>query len=204
MKINLKLIYLITLAAQASLYELTNKLNSLYFQKTRLTQAKLFIDNYIPFSPYAIWPYLLYYVLLLTPIFLTKNKNEFFIFLKSFVTISLVSDVTFVIFPVEGPRVNVDLLANDLSSVVLQSLYSIDMNTNCLPSLHSAHSLLIAYSFGRQYGYQSLSFIITSIAAILVVVATMVTKQHWVLDILLAFVIVIISTRLYGKSHANK
>jgi len=71
----------------------------------------------------------------------------------------------------------------------LRALYSSDPPYNCFPSLHVAHSVVSALACSRVHRRLG---IIAMIAATLVAVSTLFTKQHYVLDVVagvfLAFV----------------
>ena len=71
----------------------------------------------------------------------------------------------------------------------LRALYSADPPHNCFPSLHVAHSFVSALACSRVHRRLGL---VALIAATLVALSTLFTKQHYVLDavagVVLAFV----------------
>lgn len=203
-RFKLSFLYLVVLAVQSAIYQFTGWLNEMHFQKVRIVDVKMVVDDWIFFSEFAVWPYSLYYILLIAPLILCRNEKIFFPFLKSFIFVSIIADIMFLLVPISGPRISVQSIGESISSVVLMGLYQIDRNTNCFPSLHSAHSLLIAYFLRLYYGAKSLIPIFFQVAAILVIISTLVTKQHWFSDIVMAVIISVMALRIYGKELSNQ
>jgi hypothetical protein len=140
-----------------------------------------YVDRAISFHPAAIYPYQSVFVLIPLFPFLTTTREDLFRFVKGFVPLCAVCFLTFLIFPVFGPRPE-NLEANRL----MQMLFSFDKNLNAFPSLHAglaAYSVLFGFHIAR--GNQKLRWLamVGALWAGIILVATMATKQHYFVDL---------------------
>ncbi len=157
------------------------------------------IDNKIVFNTLAIIPYCLWYIMLFTvPFMFYKNdKNLFMKYIVSYLIVSLIADIIFIIYPTTVIRP--EIINNDLLSTLTKLIYFIDTpSENCFPSLHCAVSMLwIFYSLKCKNSswYIKTPIIIMSI---LIMISTVVIKQHVVIDIIGGIFIAIVAYVLMG------
>ena len=92
----------------------------------------------------------------------------------------LTSYAVFIAFPTVAPRATDTVSGQGFAVWGLQMLYEMDTPYNCFPSLHVAHSFVSAFSAWRLHrGLGTTAFV----AAALVAISTLFTKQHYVADI---------------------
>ena len=102
----------------------------------------------------------------------------------AYVLVNIVAYVIYLIFPVLGPERLVS--GTDFFSLQIQSLYSVDVQVNCFPSLHGSTALLTAFALWRakkEYGY------IAWPTAIAVMISTLFVRQHWIADQIAATIV---------------
>ena len=146
-------------------------------------------DDLIPFCEFFIIPYLLWFPYMVLAvvyfIFFNKNRHEYYqlIFnLMMGMTIFLIVSYAYPnaqhLRPVEFPRDNI-------FTDVVRWLYKTDTPTNILPSIHVFNSLAIHMSLTNcqalrgKKNVRIVSFILT----MLIIMSTMLLKQHSVIDV---------------------
>ena len=136
------------------------------------------MDRAVPTVPEAIWLYVLYYVLVMMPMFAVRRVREMSEVLASFVLVTVAAWVVYALWPVrmQYPQ----LMCAGVSCDVLMRLWAMDMGVNVMPSLHAAHSALAAVVF---ITYRNRAWPLVAAGALAVSVAAVLTKQHYVLDI---------------------
>lgn len=151
---------------------------------------ELALDRALPLVPaWALVYGALYLFLILLPVLVVRQdtliRRTVFAYLLAWLTAYL---CFFVVYPTAAPRPH-QVTGEGFAVWGLRALYSSDPPYNCFPSLHVAHSFVSARACGlvhRRLGA------IAMLAATLVAVSTLFTKQHYVVDvaagIFLAFV----------------
>jgi hypothetical protein len=140
-----------------------------------------YLDRAVGFHPAAIYAYQSVFLLIPLFAFLTTTKDDLFRFVKGFVPLCAVCFLTFLIFPVLGPRPE-NLETNRL----MQMVFSFDTNLNAFPSLHAglaAYSVL--FGFRIAHGNQELRWlaIFGAFWILMILISTMATKQHYFVDL---------------------
>ena len=136
------------------------------------------LDRRLPTIPWFVWPYSLYYVLVMLPVFLARRPWQLAEMVAAYVLVSAVAWVVYVLFPV---KMDYPLLAcGGISCRVLEGLYRVDGGVTVMPSLHAAHSVLAAAIF---FTYRSRLAWPIALAAVAVCVAAVLTRQHYLLDV---------------------
>lgn len=167
------------------------------------------IDEAIPFCVYGIIPYILWYLLLfIIPLMIYhKNKRVFYKYIFGYLLLVLLADLTYAVIPTIFIRdVTVD---NSFLSSILNIIYTIDTPPlNCFPSLHCGVSMLfILYSF-KLKNLKIQNKILISIISILIMISTVLIKQHSYLDIFSGIIYASISfciiELLYNKVTFSK
>jgi len=135
-------------------------------------------DRALPTIPEAIWLYVIYYVLVMMPMFAVRCVRQMVEVLSAYLLVTVTAWVIFALWPVrmEYPP----LACAGVSCQVLLRLWSMDMGVNVMPSLHSAHSALAAVVF---ISYRNRAWPLVAAGATAVCVAAVLTRQHYLLDI---------------------
>ena len=137
------------------------------------------LDRAVPTVPEAIWPYGLYYVLVMMPMFAVRRVRELGEVLTAYLFVTVSAWVVYALWPVrmEYPHL---VCGGRFSCEVLLRLWSMDMGVNVMPSLHAAHSALAAAIF---WSYRSKAWPVIAAGAAAVSIAAVLTRQHYILDI---------------------
>lgn len=136
------------------------------------------LDRAVPLVPEAIWPYALYYVLAMMPLFAVRRVRELSEVLAAYLLVTFSACVVYVLWPVrmEYPH----QVCAGFSCQILLRLWAMDMGVNVMPSLHAAHSVLAAAIF---WSYRNRAWPLIAVGAAAVSVAAILTRQHYILDI---------------------
>lgn len=116
------------------------------------------VDNWIAYSPDAIWPYVSFFLIVPLAYLLCPLQRLRWLIL-SMAGCAFIAGGIYLAWPttMEYPLVS----GNGLSEQALLFLMSIDSPQNCLPSLHAALTLLsVAAVFNRKYWLRSAIFIV--------------------------------------------
>lgn len=136
------------------------------------------LDNQIPRLPIFAIPYLAFLPWLYSTLIYSFVKNRYFRQLAiSFIVINLIAYVVYLTFQTYIPRN--PITSFDFFSGILQFIYNHDQPYAGFPSLHSALSASIATYFVCMKSEWRWSAVVM---AVLVIVSTLFTKQHFVLD----------------------
>lgn len=161
------------------------------------------LDQYIPFLPVFIIPYLFWFVYIALPgmYFLFCEREEFcrlmyfgMIGMTVFLLISYV-------YP-NGLAIRPEHLAGDSVFIKLtRYVYSVDTSTNVLPSIHVFNSIGIylavkdSDNLRKKKGIRYASLTIT----VLIILSTMFVKQHSVVDVIAGLLLSCVASDLiYG------
>jgi membrane-associated phospholipid phosphatase len=164
---------------------------------------ELELDRAFPLIPAWAFVYgALYLFLILLPIFVVRQTEQIRRTVFAYLLVWITSYVVFFVgYPTVAPRPD-KVIGEGFAVWGLRALYSSDPPYNCFPSLHVAHSFVSAltcYRVHRGLG------IVATIAAALVALSTLFTRQHYVLDViagvLLAVVAYIIFLRNYPRDQ---
>lgn len=140
-----------------------------------------YIDQAIGFHPNAIYAYQSAYLLIPMFPFLATRREELFRFMRGFLGLCAVCFITFLVFPVLGPRPE-----HAQGNWMTQVVFSYDKNLNAFPSLHAGlavYSVLFGFSLTR--GCQDLRWLamIGTLWAGVIMVSTVATRQHYFVDL---------------------
>ena len=136
------------------------------------------LDRAVPLVPAAIWPYALYYVLVMMPLFAVRRMRELSEVLSAYLLVTLSAWLVYAIWPVR--MVYPHEACAGFNCQLLLRLWAMDMGVNVMPSLHAAHSVLAAAIF---WSYRSKAWPLIAAGAAAVSVAAILTRQHYILDI---------------------
>ena len=151
------------------------------------------IDEYIPFVPAFVIPYILWFAYVgagLVVLCLHDRQD----FIRTFTLLALgmfITEVIYLFFP-HGQPLRPIITDNDIfSRLVRDMIYANDTNTNCFPSLHVLNQLAVHIGLCKSrlcrdrkwFKWTSLVF------SIFVCASTVFLKQHSILDVLAALIL---------------
>ena len=141
----------------------------------------------------------LYLFLIVLPVFVVRQEEHIRRTVFAYLAIWISAYVCFLAYPTMASRPT-EVVGHGFAVWGLKFLYDADPPYNCFPSLHVAHSFVSAltcYRIHRGVG------IAATLAASLVALSTLFTKQHYVLDViagvLLAYAAYAIFLRRYPR-----
>ncbi len=164
---------------------------ALYFPINRMAkdgvQLLLPIDRLIPLWPPSIVPYLLANLLFVAlPIWaaIYAKPNEFEAYTISLLFATAVSYVIYLVFPTFVTRPEIS--SRDIFSRAIVILYQADRAYNAAPSGHTFYTLLSFLYLKRWKPKYELAWLVF---AVLVFISTLLTGQHYVLDLMSGLVL---------------
>lgn len=155
------------------------------------------IDDLIPFNMYFIYIYTLWYPIEIINLYFIY-KNNINIYKKTITTLFvaiIISDIILILYPT---TVNRPIIANynSITSFMTYIVFMCDTPVNCLPSLHSLIcSIMILANINIKYKFKYIFIILN----ILIIISTLLTKQHVIYDVILAMMIANITYFLLSK-----
>lgn len=139
------------------------------------------LDRMIPFWDQAVWVYLSIYLLMPIGPFLMTDRKQLFSYASGIILISVIANIVFIFWPTICPRPTVEG-----TTVAYKLLTVVDMPLHAIPSLHAAfavYSALCGNLVIRELGGRAIWRVAVWIWAILILYATLATKQHMLADI---------------------
>lgn len=150
------------------------------------------VDEAIGYRPGAVYAYQSVYLLIPLLPFLATGREDLFRFSRGFLFLCLVSFTMFVLWPVAGPRPE-HAAGNWMTKLV----FSYDRNLNAFPSLHAG---LAAYSVLFGSATQPARLVaICGLWLVVILFATLATKQHYFLDLPPALLLAWLAHRWAGR-----
>ena len=162
---------------------------------------QLAFDRALPLIPsWALIYGALYLFLILLPIFVVRQDDGIRQTVFSYLLIWITAYVFFVVYPTVAPRPD-SVSGEGFAVWGLGALYSSDPPYNCFPSLHVAHSLVSAlacYRIHRRVG------LVAIVCAILVALSTLLTKQHYILDVIGGVLLALAAYAIFLRSYRRE
>lgn len=152
--------------------------------------VKLDIDDKIPFIPLSGITYSLWYPLIfLFPVILYfRNPELYGLYLIVMALEVILSTICYLVYPTTFKRpVPDDSFGGKLMKLIYKLSYK---GINCAPSLHCSSCYLIIYIASLLVS--DVFSIISIVVAVLIVISTMTTKQHTLIDAISAVVLFVI------------
>lgn len=156
-----------------------------------VVQSKL--DDLIPFCEWFVFPYLSWFLYMLIPAvyFLIKDEEDFekyilSLFIGLFISMTIIS-----IWPTgQNLRIDVDPDKN-IASWIVAFIYDFDTNTNVFPSMHVVGSVAVAVCLSKSntLGKKKLLQVFNWILGITIISATVLLKQHSILDVFAGLIV---------------
>lgn len=161
------------------------------------------LDAYIPFLEIFIVPYLLWFPFIAVSIlyFIFRDKTEYYRLCGVLITGMTVFLLVSTIFPngVALRPVLADLGRNNIFLDLVASLHRADTSTNVCPSIHVYNSLAVCVAFFASSHLKGKYMIKTGILilTILICMSTVFLKQHSVIDVFWAFVLMAVAVPVF-------
>ncbi len=161
---------------------------------------ELALDRALPLlASWAVIYGALYLFLILLPWFVVRQdaliQKTVYAYLMVWITAYI---VFFVVYPTAAPR-PAKVTGEGFGMWGLRALYSSDPPYNCFPSIHVAHSFVSALASGRVHRRLGT---IAMICAMLVAVSTLLTKQHYVVDVIAGVVLAWVAYAIFLRRYA--
>ena len=136
------------------------------------------IDNHIPFIWWMIIPYYSYYILLILPPFIIKDKHRIKLLTRILIETAIVCYIVYIIWPISSHNILEQVTPNPLSLlhdfITFEFLYQ-----NALPSMHVSVTTTIGLAIAQyQTKYKNLMLIVI----LGIFLATFLIKQHYLVD----------------------
>ena len=109
-----------------------------------------------------------------------KDKDKFIKYTMAYILCSMIGNIVFISYPSTVARPTVT--GTDIFSLIAKFIYWIDTPTNCFPSLHCAISMLFILYICESKNTNTITKISVCIISILIMLSTLFTKQHVVVD----------------------
>lgn len=136
------------------------------------------LDRLIPLIPWSIIIYLSQFLLLFLALWLPETTERTIVYYAMLLA-TIIASMVFLLYPTELPRPVIN--SYDWLNRLWQGLFIVDTSTNCFPSLHVALATLAAIALrtrNRFWRWLAPGW------ATLIVVSTLTTKQHCIVDII--------------------
>ena len=149
------------------------------------------IDDRIPFIPSFVIFYVMWYLfLILIPLLILKyNKKVFDKYIVVSIVYAILEGIIFILFPTTMNRQ--PLVVTDISTWVVDIIYKVDTPVcNLFPSAHCAFSILFIISILDVKEVKKEYKILIIISSLLIILSTLFIKQHAVIDVPGALLIV--------------
>ena len=143
---------------------------------------KSVVDDWIPFLGWTIWIYVSYYLLLVLAVWLPEDDKRRSDAAYGLVLAAMIGLVIFTLWPTSVMRQSSGF--DGATGFLWHLLFSVDTTFNALPSLHVANTCLAAIALWPSRGpWRGPWRIIVPAWAMLVILSTLTTKQHYAIDV---------------------
>ena len=158
------------------------------------------IDNIIPFVPHFIYIYNIFYPFVFIVLYYVfcNDKEKYYQGIMAGIIGYLLSDIIFLVYPTIMIRPDVVYNKLDyLTGLIIMITYSIDNPPlNCFPSIHCLFCFQVIYTTIISRNINKFKKIIITLISLLIIISTVLVRQHYFYDILGAFIVFILSNLL--------
>lgn len=152
------------------------------------------LDRLLPLVPASAVIYgALYAFLIALPVLVIQTRELVHRTVRAYLAVWITAYVCFWLYPTVAPRPE-QVIGGGYATWGLRFLYDADPPFNCFPSLHVAHSFVSALACHRVH--RSLGRVATGFAA-LVAISTLLTKQHYVLDVIAGTLMAVVAYAVF-------
>jgi membrane-associated phospholipid phosphatase len=158
-------------------------------------------DRFLPLEPaWALVYGPLYLFLILLPVFVIRQEEPIRRTVFAYLLVWITAYICFLLYPTRASRPD-QVIGDGFALWGLKFLYSADPPYNCFPSLHVAHSCVSALACHRVHRGVGIT---AALAAGLVGISTLFTKQHYVADVIAGVFLASIAYILFLRSDPRE
>lgn len=166
------------------------------------------IDNKLPFIPQMVYIYNIFYPAIFFAFYTVFNKDKD-TYYKGIIagTIGfIIADIIFLIYPTVMIRPDLATVSMDpLTRLVMEITYNVDTPAiNCFPSMHCVFSFQAMYTIIMSKNLNKKTKYVYSILLFLIIISTLFVKQHYLIDIISALGIVVITNIISNLIYKKK
>lgn len=179
---------IIALLLFAIFYTLTNTYSAAVFDRypERIHSLAITIDSTIPFIPAMIVPYSWSMILFIASFFMVRTARQLSVLSARLIVATLLACLVFYLYPARFSFIRP--VTTDWTAFGYHFLNATDKPFNQLPSLHVTYALLLSVSlwnaFDRKYKWRLVAYrLALLVVCALIIVSTVFTYQHHLLDI---------------------
>ena len=163
------------------------------FFQSKIHDVKRPVDDKIPFLPWTVLPYCFWFPLIVFyPLVVFRtDPYSYCSYLMTMVMEIMISVVCYLIYPTSFQR---PVPPNDFWGNFMKFIYHGSYRgLNCVPSLHCSSCFLVICVSSTCVGMNLWIRIFTILIAVMIVLSTLTTKQHTLIDVLTAVPLFMIS-----------
>lgn len=181
MKFNKKLVLPVTLAV--IVYLLSYGIPKVVVNINDVHYLKYAIDDIIPlFSPSIVIYIMAFGQWALALIVLLKqDTNQGYRMASAIIIGSLIGMITFIVYPTAITRTQIEV--HNIFDKIIVYIYSLDSIVNACPSFHCFCSTIVIHILWNNKPFNNKFLIVNTIFSIMVFVSTLLTKQHYFIDV---------------------
>lgn len=157
------------------------------------------IDYAIPFVKYFVLPYSIwiFYIYVCLVYFFIKDPRIYFRSLLTYTVCAIICYMIYSVFQTTVPRPT--LYGDDVFTKLMRFVYNRDQPFNCFPSIHCFSSYLMMKALhSSSFKNWKNRFFIYGMSS-LIILSTLFVKQHAIMDVLSAFLLVEIVYALFTR-----
>ncbi|HEX3070049.1 MAG TPA: phosphatase PAP2 family protein [Thermoanaerobaculia bacterium] len=139
------------------------------------------LDRIVPLRPaWTVVYAALYLFVIILPVFVVRQEEQIRRTVRAYLLVWITAFFVFLAYPTTASR-PLQVIGDGFALWSLRFLYSLDPPYNCFPSLHVAHSFVSALTCYRVHRGVGVA---AGIAASLIGVSTLFTRQHYIADVI--------------------
>jgi membrane-associated phospholipid phosphatase len=160
-------------------------------------------DSHIPFMKIFVIPYILWYLFVPASFLLLcfKDKRVYYKSILVYALGCMIASIIFILYQTTVPRTQI--YGNDILTKIMLLIYANDKPVNCLPSIHVFTCYLIMRVIPSSNLKNPRNNLITAFFSITIIISTLFTKQHAILDVLTGIVLAELLVILVNKYENN-
>jgi len=178
-------------------YQVLHQYNAIRMETTESWDVSLTLDTLLPLVPEFAFIYFLYIPGLIVPALLEMPFTLYLRYALSLVLSVVIACACFAFVPLNISHE--PFICSDWRCSGLEALRNLDAGVNLLPSLHASQTLLAAtvmFVASRYYGVRTFWRAWGLFLYIPIIASTLLTKQHYIVDLLAGFVVGVITWKL--------
>lgn len=151
------------------------------------------LDKKIPYLPHSIFIYVLWFPMIaFYPLCLWVHSAEIYkIYIASIITDIIISTAIYILYPSSFTRPKPpDGFIGKIMRLVLRCDYK---GKNCMPSMHCSMCFIVIFTAYMCSAFQPPLYAAFALLAVLIIMSTVLTKQHVIIDVITGFLAATVS-----------